>query len=116
MRPSHPLALGPTLTALAFALVLGAPAGAEEAGYTLVIKNHRFEPARLEIPAGRKVTLVVRNLDATAEEFDSHDLKREKIVPAGKSANLVIGPLDPGSYRFVGEVHEDSAVGEIVVK
>ena len=56
------------------------------------------------------------NEDATPEEFESHDLNREKVI-AGKSKGIVvIGPLKPGTYSFVGEFHEDTAKGRIVVK
>ena len=98
-------------------LVLGVvPARAEDPSFTLVIKDHRFEPARLEVPANQKFRLVVKNLDATAEEFDSKDLKREKVIAAGKEAVIALGPLAPGTYRFVGEYHAATAKGEIVAK
>ena len=82
----------------------------------LAIKDHRFQPERLEIPAGVKVRLVVKNLDATAEEFESHDLNREKVVPPGQEVPVFIGPLDAGSYKFFGDFHQDSAQGVLVAK
>lgn len=84
--------------------------------YTLVIKDHRFEPAELEVPAGQKIKLVVKNEDPTPEEFESHSLKREKIIPGKSQATLSIGPLKPGTYDFFGEFHEDTAKGQIVAK
>jgi len=83
---------------------------------TLSIKDHRFEPARPEVPAGKKFKLVVKNLDATPEEFESHDLKREKVIAGKGQATIAIGPLKPGTYKFVGEYHESTAQGEIVAK
>ena len=61
-----------------------------------MIKNHRFEPALLKVPAGQRVKLVVHNQDATPEEFESHGLNREKVVPGGAKATIYIGPLKPG--------------------
>jgi plastocyanin len=84
--------------------------------YTISIKDHRFEPAQLEVPAGKKLKLLVKNLDATPEEFESHDLKREKIISGKGQATIVIGPLKPGTYKFVGEYHESTAQGQIVAK
>lgn len=98
------------------ALMLSAGARAADDAYTLSIKDHRFEPALLEVPAGKKLKLVVKNLDATPEEFESHDLKREKVIPGKSQATINIGPLKPGTYKFFGEFHEKTAQGQIVAK
>lgn len=90
-------------------------AAAEPDEYRLVIKDHRFEPSQLKVPAGRKVKLLVDNRDATPEEFESHALNREKIVPGNGRATLFVGPLEPGRYPFFGEFNESTAKGEIVV-
>ena len=101
----------------AAAALLTFPAMADEANiYTLNIKDHKFTPERLEIPADTKVKLLVKNLDSTPEEFESHDLNREKVIQGGKEAVIFVGPLKPGEYKFFGEFHEDSAQGKIVVK
>lgn len=84
--------------------------------YTLVVREHRFEPAELEVPAGQKIKLVVKNEDPTPEEFESHSLKREKIIPGKSQATLSIGPLKSGTYDFFGEFHEETAKGQIVAK
>jgi len=49
-----------------------------------------------------------------AEEFESHDLKIEKVIAGGTSGTVRLRPLDPGRYPFVGEYHEDTAKGVIV--
>jgi plastocyanin len=89
---------------------------AQDASFTLTIKDHRFDPTELQVPAGRKIRLLVKNLDPTPEEFESHDLKREKVIPGKSEATIVIGPLKPGSYKFVGEFHESTAKGAIVAR
>ena len=89
---------------------------AADDAFTLSIKDHRFEPAQLEVPAGKKFKLVVRNLDPTPEEFESHDLKREKVITGKGQATISIGPLKPGTYKFAGEYHEGTAQGQIVAK
>jgi plastocyanin len=83
---------------------------------TLSIKDHRFDPAQLDVPAGKKLKLVVKNLDPTPEEFESHDLKREKVIAGKGQASISIGPLNPGTYKFAGEYHEGTAQGQIVAK
>lgn len=83
---------------------------------TLVLRNHRFEPERLTVPAGSKLILVLRNEDNTPEELESHDLKIEKVVAANKSIRVHLGPLKPGDYKFVGEYHEDTAKGVLIAQ
>lgn len=84
--------------------------------FSIVIKDHRFSPAEIKIPAGTKVKLVIDNQDATPEEFESHDLNREKVI-AGKSKGTVfIGPLKAGNYPFVGEFNEATAKGVIIAE
>jgi len=39
--------------------------------YTLTIKDHRFTPEEIKVPANQRVMITVINEDATAEEFDS---------------------------------------------
>ena len=109
------LGLAFAATIFSFALApLAQAAGAPE--YTLTLKNHHFEPQQLDIPAHVKVKLSIKNLDTSAEEFDSDDLHREKVVPAGQQGVVYIGPLDPGTYRFQGEYHPATAQGSVVVK
>ena len=104
--------------ALAAALAAGAaaPALAAESQALLVIKAHRFEPAELRLPANQRVRLVVHNQDPTPEEFESHQLNREKIVPPGAKVSIFVGPLKPGRYPFVGEYNEATAKGVIVAE
>jgi plastocyanin len=99
------------------AMLLGSGAApAADAELLLVIKDHRFEPAELRVPAGQRVRLTVHNQDTTAEEFESHALNREKVVPAGAKAVIFIGPLKAGRYDFVGEYHEATAKGVVIAQ
>lgn len=97
-------------------LVGAAPSRAADAEVLLVIKDHRFEPAELKVPAGQRIKLVVHNQDAKPEEFESHALNREKVVPAGGKVTIYIGPLKPGRYPFVGEYNESTAKGVVVAE
>ena len=97
-------------------LVAVAEVRAEEPAFTLTIKNHQFEPSQLEVPAGVKVRLTVRNLDSTVEEFDSDDLHREKVVAGNSEGAVFIGPLRPGTYNFMGEYHRATAQGRVIAK
>jgi hypothetical protein len=82
----------------------------------LVIKDHRFVPAELKVPANTKLKLIVDNQDATAEEFESHELKREKVIAPNSKATIFIGPLKPGSYKFFGEFNPATAQGVVIAE
>jgi hypothetical protein len=104
------------LAAAAFATAALAAFGAAEPELSLVIENHRFTPERIEVPAGKKVKVMVENRDAAAEEFDSDDLRIEKVIP-GKGKGVVwIGPLKAGEYKFMGEYNARTAQGVVVAK
>ena len=89
---------------------------AEETTVLLTIRNHKFEPAEIVIPAGQKVKVVIENQDSTPEEFESYELNREKVVPAKGSVVIFVGPLKPGRYPFFGDFNRDSAKGVLVAK
>ncbi len=84
--------------------------------FSLVIRDHRFEPAELRVPAGNKIKLVIDNQDATPEEFESHALNREKVIAPKSKGSVFIGPLKPGKYPFVGEFNATTAKGVIVAE
>jgi plastocyanin len=84
--------------------------------FVVVIKDHKFNPAELDVPANTKFELLVVNEDSTPEEFESHELNREKIVTGGGMITVLIGPLKPGRYPFFGEFHMDTAQGALIAK
>jgi plastocyanin len=80
------------------------------------IKDHKFEPSNIEVLAGEKFKLIVENLDQTLEEFESNDLKKEKLINGNKKVAIVINPLKSGEYRFFGDFHQKTAQGKIIAK
>lgn len=104
------------LTVAALALISTAALADEPKVFEIKIKDHKFDPSTVEIPAGEKVKLLVKNLDKTPEEFESHDFNREKVIPGGSEANIFVGPLDKGEYSFFGEFNPKTAQGKLVVK
>lgn len=83
--------------------------------YKITIENHLFYPAKVVIPANKKVKLIITNHDETVEEFDSFSLNREKVIFPNQQAVIFIGPLPEGEYSFFGEYHPHSARGKVVV-
>ncbi len=99
---------------LIFLLPLQGNAAVKE--YAIRIKAHKFEPSSLEIPANTKVKLLIINEDATPEEFESHELNREKIVPGKGKITVFVGPLKSGRYPFFGEFNPKTAQGVLIAK
>lgn len=97
-------------------LLLPATVVAADLELPVAIQDHRFSPAEVKVPAGKKVKLLVSNLDSTPEEFESTQLNREKLIAGNAKANIYVGPLSPGRYAFWGEFHEKTARGVIVAE
>lgn len=104
------------MLAVSALLLASAPAFADDPSFNITIKDHKFEPTELAVPANKKVALVVKNLDPTPEEFESKELRREKVIPGGQEAKIYVGPLKPGRYEFFGEYNPKTARGWLVVK
>jgi hypothetical protein len=82
----------------------------------LEIAAHRFTPAEIMVPANQKFQIKVTNHDETPAEFESHDLKVEKIVVPGGTVTVTAGPLKPGAYQFFDDYHPDDAKGVLTAK
>ena len=102
------------LTVALLALAPALAVAAEPPTFTLTLRNHRFVPAQLVVPANTKVKLLIVNEDKTPEEFESHELNREKIVTGKGKITVFVGPLKPGKYPFFGEFHMDTAQGLLI--
>lgn len=102
--------------AVSLVLMLAGPTLAADPELHLTIRDHHFQPDRLEVPAGVKFKLLVRNDDPDAEEFESFELNREKVVPPGQEIPVFLGPLDKGDYPYFGDFHKDTAKGVLVAK
>ena len=83
---------------------------------SITIRAHRFEPPQLRVPAGKRILLTVINADPLSEEFDSATLKVEKVIAGNSQAIVRVAPLNPGTYEFVGEYHEETAKGRVIAE
>jgi hypothetical protein len=109
-----------TLLFIAAASVLATPvlrAATPDADVpALSFHNGRFEPATLTIPAHAEVRLRVTNLSSEPIEFESFRLNREKVVGPGGTITVQLPPLNPGTYDFYDDFHQDVPEGSIVAK
>jgi hypothetical protein len=94
---------------------LNAPVWAD-APITLTLQNHKFTPSVIKVKANQPAMITMTNKDATAEEFDSSDLKIEKVVAGNQSGNIRIRALKPGTYHFMGEYHDKTAQGVVIAE
>ena len=100
----------PSRYLLLLGLVLATTArAAGEPEFALTLRDHRFAPAEIAVPANV-------NQDPTPEEFDSHSMNREKVIPGRSKAVIFIGPLAPGRYPFMGEFNAATAQGAVVAR
>lgn len=114
LRMSRPV-LG-MLIAVA-ALAAAAPMHADDLPtFTLVMRAGRFMPETLEVPANTRFRLLLKNEGPGAEEFESIELRKEKVLAPGASSFLIFQPLKPGTYKFFGEFHPDTAQGRFIAK
>jgi plastocyanin len=88
----------------------------EEHEVEISIKDHKFEPDALKLPTGKPIKISIKNLDASPEEFESSDLGFEKVIAGNSGAIIRLKPLKPGTYMFIGEYHQDTALGHIVAE
>jgi hypothetical protein len=103
------------IIALTSLMLLGACGEDEPAKeIVIVLKEHKFTPEVLEVQSGERFRLVIDNQDPTAEEFESHDMKREKIIKGNTKSVVFVGSLKAGEYKYFGEFNEDEAIGKII--
>ena len=103
---------------ITLAAVMSATAAraAEPKEIPITIENNQFSPEEIKVKAGEPFVLVVTNKDKAPEEFESKELRIEKVVPAGKTMKIRVRALKPGTYPFVGEYHEKTAKGRIIAE
>lgn len=94
-----------------------APArAAEPPTFQIVAKGGKLSPERIEVPAGQRIKLVIRNEGPGPIEFENLDLRIEKVLAPGASSFLVTPPLKPGAHTFIDEFHADTASMQLIAK
>lgn len=105
--------LPPLILLAAAAAPLGA---AEEPQFALEFNDGKVSPQRLEVPANTRFKLELRNTGQTPAEFESAELRKEKVVAPNSTSILVFRTLDPGEYEFFDDFHPDAPKAVIVAK
>lgn len=106
------------LTLAASALGLGLPhAHADDLlSYTVTLSKGRISPAALEVPAGKRIKLLLRNEGPGPSEFENLAMHVEKILAPGAQSFVVLSAMRAGTYRFIDEFHPDAGGLNLIVK
>jgi hypothetical protein len=83
--------------------------------FKLEMKDGVLNPARIAVPAGQKIKIEIHNIGQSAAEFESVQLRKEKVLAPGAQSFVVIAPLQAGEYKFFDDFHTQ-AQGVIVAK
>jgi hypothetical protein len=105
------------LCALA-ALVLALPsvARADDPVFRIEFNDGKVTPQRLEVPARTRFKLELHNAGQQPAEFESKELRKEKVLGPGVTSFLIIRTLDPGEYDFFDDFHLDTPPAVLIAK
>jgi uncharacterized cupredoxin-like copper-binding protein len=105
---------------LCFLVLAAAPlasARAEDAlSFRIEFNDGKFEPQRLEVPANKTIEIELVNKGQGPAEFESKQLRKEKVLAPGATTTLVIRGLDPGEYDFFDDFHPDAPPAKLVAR
>jgi hypothetical protein len=105
-----------TILALAMLLTAGLAQAADLPTFKLDMADGKLNPTRIEVPAGKRIKIAITNSGKGAAEFESLQLRKEKVLAPGGNSFVVIAPLSPGEYKFFDDFHQATAQGTIVAK
>jgi hypothetical protein len=88
----------------------------EEPVFTIEFKDGNIAPERLEVPANRRFQLQLRNNGDTPAEFESNELRKEKVLAPKTTSILVFRTLDAGEYPFFDDFHPYAPKAVLIAK
>ncbi|WP_162048478.1 cupredoxin domain-containing protein [Vibrio taketomensis] len=89
---------------------------AEKFTTQLQMKNGQLIPQVLDVPTGKIIRIKVSNIGNQPAEFESTQLRKEKVLAPGAHSVVVIAPLRAGTYTFFDDFHLDLPAGKIIAK
>lgn len=104
------------LCPLVFAMSSSALATESLPTYQIVARDGLLQPARLEVPAGKRIKLAISNQGKAPIEFENLQMHVEKVLGPGGNSFVVLNPLKPGSYRFIDEFHPQTGKLDLVAR
>jgi len=114
MRPVRPF-FAITLLATALLFTSEHTNAQQSANVAIAVKDHRFQPGQISVPANRPISIRVKNLDSAPMEFESVSLRVEKVIAPGSEGVVNVRALAPGRYEFFDDFHQETR-GVLVVE
>ncbi len=93
-----------------------AVAAEELPAFEIVVNDGYFKPNRLEVPAGRRVKLILINEGPGPLEFENDEMHIEKVLNAGARSFVVLPKLKPGEYDFIDEFNPITGELKVIAK
>ncbi|MDB5650324.1 MAG: hypothetical protein JWL62_1844 [Hyphomicrobiales bacterium] len=99
-------------------LGLSAPGvrAAEDPVFRIEFKDGAMSPREIEVPANTRIKLDLVNTGETPAEFESTELRKEKVIAPKSSGSLIIRTLAPGRYEFFDDFHPGSPPAVLIAK
>ena len=101
--------------ALALCLLSGTARAEEMPVFAIEMRDGTISPSLIEAPANTPFKLEIRNAGKTPAEFESLELKREKVLAPGATSSIVFRRVQPGEYVVFDDFHPE-ARAKLVVK
>ena len=118
MRLVHRLTFSTAAVLVAALVLLPNTSRSADLDTVLAIKAEggRFNPPQLQVPANQPFKVRVSSAEKSPIEFESFELRRERVIRPGETITVNMPGLTPGTYKFFDDFHRDTPQGEIVVK
>lgn len=104
------------LTIVIFVLAASGATGADEPTFRIEFSDGLITPLQLEVPADTRFRIELVNRGSTPVEFESLQLRKEKVIGPGNQTVMVIRRLDPGTYDFFDDFHLDTPHAVLIAR
>lgn len=84
--------------------------------FKVEMKDGVISPLRLEVPANKPFKIEIHNTGTSPVEFESIELRKEKVVAPGVVSSVVIKRVSPGEYKFFDDFHPNAPQVVVVAK
>lgn len=121
MNSTHPIRFlarfaCPYAAVLGLYLSFGPTYAGELPVFEIVARDGKLLPPQIEVPAGKRLKLAIRNEGSGPIEFENLDLRVEKVLAPGASSFVVTPPLKPGIHAFVDDFHPDTGKTQLIAR
>lgn len=90
--------------------------GGGRSDFRIEFSDGVITPLQLEVPANTRFRIELINSGSTPVEFESLQLRKEKVIGPGNQTVMVIRRLDPGTYDFFDDFHLDAPHAVLIAR